>query len=79
MTFTHEIEENNSLAFLDVLVTREETFCTSLYRKPTFSGLYSNFESFTPVSYKKGLIYTASSPSICSLLRLEQISLRFVF
>ena len=58
MTFTHEIEENNSLAFLDVLVTREETFCTSLYRKPTFSGLYSNFESFTPVSYKKGLIYT---------------------
>ena len=46
MTFTHEIEENNSLAFLDVLVTREETFCTSLYRKPTFSGLYSNFRKF---------------------------------
>ena len=58
MTFTYEIEENNSLAPLDVLVTREETFCTSLYRKPTFSGLYSNFESFMPISYKKGLIYT---------------------
>ena len=58
MTFTYEIEENNSLAFLDVLVTREENVCTSLYRKPTFSGLYSNFESSMPISYKKGLIYT---------------------
>ena len=58
MHFTHEIEKNNCLAFLDVLVTREETFCTSLYRKPTFSGLYSNFESFMPDSYKKGLIFT---------------------
>ena len=58
MTFTYEIEKNNSLAFLDVLVTREDTFCTSLYRKPTFSGLYSNFDSFMPESYKKGLIYT---------------------
>ena len=58
MTFTYEIEENNSLAFLDVLVTREEKYCTSLHRKPTFSGLYFNFESFMPISYKKGLIYT---------------------
>ena len=59
MVFTFEVEKNNSLAFLDVLITREETnFCTSLYRKPTFSGLYSNFKSFMPDSYKKGLIYT---------------------
>ena len=58
MTFTYELENNNSLAFLDVLITREETFCTSLYRKPTFSGLYSHFKSFMPDSYKKGLIYT---------------------
>ena len=59
MTFTYETEANNRLAFLDVLVTRENnTFCTSLYRKPTFSGLYSNFESFMPETYKKGLIYT---------------------
>ena len=28
------------------------------HRKPTFSGLNSNFESFMPISYKKGLIYT---------------------
>ena len=58
MTFTFEIEENDKLAFLDVLITREGSFCTSLYRKPTFSGLYSNFKSFMPDSYKKGLLYT---------------------
>ena len=59
MTFTFEIEQNNQLAFLDVLVTRaENAFTTSLYRKPTFSGLYSNFDSFMPDSYKRGLIYT---------------------
>ena len=58
MTFTFEVEMENRLAFLDVKITREETFCTSLYRKPTFSGLYMNFKSFMPDSYKKGLIYT---------------------
>ena len=58
MKFTYEIESENRLSFLDVLVTRDKTFCTSLYRKPTFSGLYSNFNSFMPDSYKKGLIFT---------------------
>ena len=46
MTFTYETEKDNKLAFLDVLVTREGgrwSFSSSLYRKPTFSGLYSNF------------------------------------
>ena len=52
MTFTFEVEVENRLAFLDVKITREETFCTSLYRKPTFSGLYMNFKSFMPDSYR---------------------------
>ena len=58
MTFTYETEKENKLAFLDVLVTRKggRSFTTSLYRKPTFSGLYSNFESFMADSYKRGLI-----------------------
>ena len=53
MKCTCELEINNCLAFLDVLLTRENTFCTSLYRKPIFSGLNSNFYSFMPESYKK--------------------------
>ena len=59
ISFTFEIENNNNLAFLDVLVSRTgDEFLTSLYRKPTFSGLYSNFSSYMPTDYKKGLIYT---------------------
>ena len=59
ISFTFEIENNNNLAFLDVLVSRDDNkFLTSLYRKPTFSGLYSNFSSYMPKDYKKGLMYT---------------------
>ena len=59
MSFTFEVEHEGKLAFLDVLITRSAgSFYTSLYRKPTFSGLYTHYEAFMPSSYKKGLIYT---------------------
>ena len=59
MTFTYEVETDNKLPFLDILVTREATtFTTNIYKKPTFSGLYTNFHSYLPESYKKGLIFT---------------------
>ena len=29
---------------------------TSVYRKPTFSGVFTNFESFIPDIYKRGLV-----------------------
>ena len=58
MNFTFETEVDNKLPFLDVLVTRVGSgFTTSLYRKPTFSGLYTNFNSFISEKYKTGLIY----------------------
>ena len=39
LKFTNEIETNNSLPFLDVLVTKSNNkFITSVYRKPTFTG-----------------------------------------
>ena len=59
MSFTYETETDNTLPFLDVLVSKDlNGFSTSLYRKPTFSGLYSNFASFIPITYKKGLLFT---------------------
>ena len=58
MSFTHEVENGNKLPFLDILVTRENSFTTNMYRKPTFSGLYTNFHSFLPEKYKSGLIMT---------------------
>ena len=57
ITFTYEEEQNGTLAFLDIKITRSpEGFTTSVYRKKTFSGVYLNFGSFLPVEYKKGLI-----------------------
>ena len=42
-----ETEKENKLFFLDVKIIREQgKFSTTIYRKPTFSGVYSNFESF---------------------------------
>ena len=33
-------------------------YSTTVYRKPTFTGLFTNFESFIPNMYKRGLINT---------------------
>ena len=57
--FTHEEENNGSMSFLDVTITRVDgKFVTSVYRKKTFSGVYLNFKSFLPNSYKQGLLFT---------------------
>ena len=57
--FTLEIERNGSLSFLDITVTRENNkFLTSVYCKPTFRGVFTNFESFIPDMHKRGLIET---------------------
>ena len=56
---TYEKEINDSLRFLDILISRSENgFKTSVYHKPTFSGVYSNFNSFIYEQYKIGLIFT---------------------
>ena len=42
LQFTCEGEERDTLPFLDVKVIRElEGIVTSIYRKPTFTGLYT--------------------------------------
>ena len=47
------------MPFLDVLITRTSNgFKTSVYHKPTFSGVYSNFNSFISKEYKVGLMFT---------------------
>ena len=59
MSFTIETEECNKISFLDVNVIRGEgKFVTSVYRKPTFSGVYIHYDSFLPDTYKIGMIYT---------------------
>ena len=54
--FTCEEENNRRLPFLDINIEREDVFRTNIYRKPTFTGLFTHFDSFTPLLYKSGLI-----------------------
>ena len=57
--FTYELENNNTLPFLDVTVFRDASkFSSSVHRKDTFSGVYTNYRSFMPETYKKGLVST---------------------
>ena len=54
-----EIEMNNWLSFFDIKIVRENNkFTISVYRKPSFSGVFTSFESFVPNSYKYALIFT---------------------
>ena len=84
--FTHELEEDNSLPFLDILATHVENgFATNLYRKKTFTCLYTHFDSLSPIQYKINLIsvliyrafqicssYMAFHSQICNIKRFLQ-------
>ena len=57
--FSFETEKGNSFSFLDVKICREkDKFTTSVFRKDTFSGVYTNFSSFVALKHKFGLVYT---------------------
>ena len=57
--FTHEVEKEGKIAFLDVLIKREEseTVQTSVYRKPTNNSIYINWESYAPKQWKVGTLF----------------------
>ena len=69
ISFTCDKEENNILPFLDIKIKRTENeFITSIYRKPTFTGLLSKYYAFSPKQNKENLIYTLTVRAfrICS-------------
>ena len=46
-------ENDNSFSFLDIKITHnDEQFKASIYRKPTFSGTFTHYESYLNQSYK---------------------------
>ena len=53
--FTFEMEEENKLAFLDVMVitNTNDTINTTVYRKPTNRDIYINWHSHSPLQWKK--------------------------
>ena len=73
LNFTVE-EQNNSLNFLDVSVEKGGTgFLTSIYRKPTFTGQYIRWNSFSPKARKINLIkpLVHRALMICSKTKLD--------
>ena len=57
INFTLKKENESRLSFLDIKVFREKgKFVTiNVYPKKTLSGVYTNFNSFIPETYKTGL------------------------
>ena len=75
LRFTYEKESNHSFPFLDMLVERHDSkFLTSVYRKPTFTGQYLRWNSFSPQKRKINLIGTLVHRAfmICSKSKLDQ-------
>ena len=70
---------------MDINITRQNNqLKTSVYKKPTFSGVFTHYESYINQSYKKSLIFTflPRGYSICSdytLFHLEVKKLREIF
>ena len=56
--FTMETENDNRIAFLDSLVTREPEgkLHTSVYRKPTHTDQYLAYDSHHPQTIKRGIV-----------------------
>ena len=79
MEQTIEVEQNDEIPFLDILLkrNRDSSFSTSIYRKKTFTGLYTKWDSFTPRKYKINLVRTLAYRCIriCSSPRLLQFAL----
>ena len=51
LEFTMEQENNDIIPFLDLLIIRDrrtDVIETAVYRKPTHSGVFTNYTSFMP-------------------------------
>ena len=83
--FTYEQENNNRLPFLDVLFIRDdEKINTTVFRKDTYNDLYLYWDSFSPISWKRGTLKLLVSRAymICSnqsLLKKELKHLKNTF
>ena len=74
--FAFEVEENNTILFLDIQTTKENnSFPNSIYHKSAFSGVFTNFESFN-------LLRVFRAFNLCSSFELfhqEIVKLKDIF
>ena len=66
INFSFETEKDEQMSFLDVNMFRENgNFVTNIYRKETFTGVYTNFSSFIRLEHEFGLVYTLLHRCFC--------------
>ena len=67
INFSLEKENDGRSSFLDINIYREKVkFVSNVYRKMTFGGVYTNFHSFIPETYKIVLVKSlCSNASVC--------------
>jgi len=58
--FTYEMKSEGKLPFLDLLIIRKDTGALNLqiYRKPTHTDQYLNFNSYRPIEHKLSVVRT---------------------
>lgn len=81
MKFTKEVEQNGSIPFLDVNVKKlGDKFSTSVYRKPSFTGLGLSYFSFIPYTIKKAVLNSAifRAFQLCSDFKLFDSEIKFL-
>ena len=76
--FTHKIEENQKITFLEVLTARtrdNKLLETTVFRKETNADLYINWNSHAPIQWKRGSLKNLvhRSISICSNEKLLDV------
>ena len=82
---TSELENNKNFSFLDINVSKTTNgFYTFIHRKPTFSGVFTNFKSFIDEKFQESLMLTLLHRcyQICSsntLIHAEIANLRIIF
>ena len=60
--FTYEVEHNNKLPFLDILLLKNANETdTTVYRKPTNTDIYLNWNTHAPTTWKRGTLRTILS------------------
>ena len=83
--FTYEMEENGKIAFLDVLIIRNNnTLKTTVYRKKTHNGDYLHWKYFAPPTWKRSTLRSIITRTyrICSTqkyLEAELIKIKHEF
>ena len=73
------------MSFLDVEISRENSiYVRTNYRKLSFTGVYTHFESFLPSTHKFGMLFTLVYRcfNLCSdwtKFHRELVTLKYIF